>query len=103
MRKTATAALLSVGILGLTMFQASGAQGFATNHRAHGSGNGSWAFMTAWNLSTGSQSVSPQFIGLYEWTFSMPARNQWTAKFVYDQGLLETTQLRWSYTQGFIQ
>lgn len=63
-----------------------------------------WAFMTAWNLATGTLDVSPSFRNTtYAWDHPAPGYQQWIARFVYNQGTGKTTGLAWYYRQPHVQ
>jgi len=63
-----------------------------------------WAFLTAWNLATGVQSVSPSWYkGRSVWSHPVTAQQQWIARFVYDQGTGQTRELAWFYSQPHVQ
>ena len=63
-----------------------------------------WSFMTAWNLTTGVQSVSPSWQnGSYTWNHPAAGYQQWIARFAYDQVTGKTTSLAWYYRQAHIQ
>lgn len=62
-----------------------------------------WAFMTAWNLATGVQSVSPSWYNSTS-VWNHPAgQQQWIARFVYDQSTGQTRELAWFYGQPHVQ
>lgn len=63
-----------------------------------------WSFMTAWNLATGVQSVSPSWQnGSYTWNHPAAGYQQWIARFAYDQVTGKTTSLAWYYRQAHVQ
>ena len=63
-----------------------------------------WSYMTAWNLSTGALSLSPSWYnGRNVWNHPVTSKQQWIARFVYDQSLGQTRELAWYYTQDHVQ
>lgn len=77
---------------------------FSTNERAIGVTTRDWAFMTAWNLSTGQLQVSPSWHnGTHTWTYTRSGYGQWVARFIYRQSAGQTRELQWSYTQVHVQ
>ncbi|HPG01186.1 MAG TPA: CARDB domain-containing protein [Kiritimatiellia bacterium] len=69
-----------------------------------GVADSAWAFMTAWNLSTGALNVSPSFRNTtYVWEHPTPGYQQWIARFVYNQGTGKTAGLAWYYRQSHVQ
>ncbi len=79
-------------------------QRFADVEAALGSTANHWAFMTAWDLSSGELQVSPSwFNGEYIWNFNQPHYQHWVCKFIYDQATGATRELQWSFRQVHIQ
>ncbi len=77
---------------------------FSTNERAIGVTTGDWAFMSAWNLSTGDLQVSPSWRdGTHTWPYTRSGHGQWIARFIYRQSAGQTRELQWSYTQVHVQ
>lgn len=69
-----------------------------------GVADSAWAFMTAWNLTTGALNVSPSFRNsTYVWEHPTPGYQQWIARFIYNQGTGKTTGLAWYYRQAHVQ
>lgn len=103
MRKQWICCILGIALgMGLTV-------GAAANPDLHSSqpiagwSDNSWSFMTAWNLSSGLLQVSPNwFSGRQLWTHAAP-KNQWIARFTYNQVTGQTAELAWYYSQWFVQ
>ena len=77
---------------------------FNTTQPVAGYTTSRWAFLTAWNLSTGVQSVSASWYnGRSVWSHPVTAQQQWIARFVYDQGTGQTRELAWYYSQPHVQ
>ena len=63
-----------------------------------------WAFMTAWNLSSGALLMSPTWYnGNSTWNHDASGTQQWIARFVYDQSAGQTRALAWYYRQDHVQ
>lgn len=76
---------------------------FATTQGVAGWTANRWAYMTAWNLSSGALSVGSQWYNGRTVMNHAVAKNQWIARFVYDQTTGQTRQLAWFYTQDHVQ
>lgn len=96
--------ILAGFVLIAPMQSSSQPQRFAETERAMGNTNNDWAFMTAWDLTSGDLAVSPTWYnGDSVWNFDQPHLEHWIAKFIYDQISGSTRELQWSYTQEFVQ
>ncbi len=79
-------------------------QTFASVQNAVGYANNDWSFMTAWNLNTGEFLISSDwYTGNKSFYYNLAAPFQWVALFIYDDGTVQTRELRWNYRQPHVQ
>ncbi len=79
-------------------------QYFALTQPVIGYANKDWSFMTAWNLANGRLEISPHWYnGSSAFTYTLDTAYQWVAIFLYDEGTMQTRQLRWAHRQQHIQ
>jgi hypothetical protein len=76
-------------------------QTFSYSQPTRGQANNDWSFITTWNLSTGTTSISPDWYnGYYTHYYNLPYIN-WVALFMYDDGTSQTRELCWAWCQTY--
>ncbi len=79
-------------------------QYFPTQQVLRGWANNDWSFMTAWDLSTGALTQSPDWYnGEYLWRWTNVSYYHWIALFIYDDGSGRTQELTWYWIQPHVQ
>jgi len=101
---TKLTAVLGVMVLLLLLPCSKGANpDFASSQGAAGWTANRWSYMTAWNLSSGALSVGTQWYNGRQVMNHAVVKQQWIARFIYDQSTGQTRQLSWFYYQDHVQ